>query len=401
MSGKTVMIKNDRAARILYNKHPWIFSGAVKNTLGTIANGDVVDIAVENGGVFAIGTYNANSEIRLRVISWLDVTPDEKYFFEKIQNLANTKEQLLGMEKTPEKKKNYRLVYSDADGIPGLIVDRYGMVFVLQAQTLFADLNKDMWITILTKLFKPKAVYERSDVDVRKREGLKSLPKGVLHGELPENLVIDEDGFKIEIDISTGQKTGFFLDLRQVRKRVEYWCELMKVRKLQNYFAYTGSVNLYACRAGVEEVEHIDSSEPANLLAKKSAELNEYDKNITIVQADAFDHLAKTADESIDAIVLDPPSFVKHKEQLDNALDGYKRLNVLALKKLKKGGLLFTLSCSSYVSEADFQKTLFLSAVTAKADIKLLEKIGHDVDHAWPLTFPEGRYLQCVVLLKQ
>lgn len=310
------------------------------------------------------------------------------------------KERLLGITGIPEEKKNYRVVFSDADSLPGLILDRYGRVFVLQLQTLFADKRRDMWVSIIKQLFSPEAVFERSDVEVRKKEGLSAMPVELLFGKLPDPLIIEEDGFRIMIDIPGGQKTGYFLDLRQARRQVEQWCGVFEVEHLQNYFGYTGSLNLYAARAGVKLIEHIDVSEKANAMARKNSDLNDAGSSVEIITADVFDFLQGTKDAGVDAIILDPPSFVKDRTKIFNALDGYRRLNALALKKLNPGGLLFSLCCSSHISEEMFQRTLFISSSEARCGLKVIEKLGHDVDHSWPLNFPEGRYLQCWILQK-
>jgi len=402
MDAKIVTIKQDRSQRIIQNHHPWIFSGAVENVSKGMEDGEIASIADSTGKVFAQGAYNLYSDIRLRIVSWNAAEKiDDKWYSKNIKNLAKTKEILLGISSLNEEKKNYRLVFSECDNIPGLIIDRYGLVFVIQLHTLFADKRRELWVSIIKELWNPVAIYERSDVDVRKKEGLTTMPTGILLGKLAEKHIIEEDGIKAVVDIRMGQKTGYFLDLRQVRNSIEKWCKKMDVKFLQNYFGYTGSFNQYAARAGVEKIEHIDSSETANEIAKENAKLNSFGNRIRTIHSDIYEYLTKVLDNNVDAIVLDPPSFVKSKDKIRNALEGYKRLNSIAMKKLKSGGVLFTLSCSSYVSEDDFQKMLFNSAYTSGCKIKVLDKFGHDADHAWPLTFPEGRYLQCWVLYKE
>ena len=398
---KIVTIKADRAQKIIKNRHPWIFSGAVKNVPTNVEPGDIVFVADETGKVFAQAAYNPGSDIRFRVISWNPSEKiDENWFSGHIKNVSENKECILGIKNLPENKKNYRVVYAESDNLPGLSIDRYGLVFVVQLQTLFADKNRDLWVSSIKKIFNPEVIYERSDVEVRKKEGLKDLPVGILYGALPENFFIEEDGFKIKIDIADGQKTGYFLDLHTARKRIEYWCKVLDVKYLQNYFGYTGSFNLYAARAGAEKIEHIDSSQSANDLAKENAKINNFAQKISVITADVFNHLEKTGNETVEAIILDPPSFVKERAKIKNALEGYKRLNSLAMKKLKPGGLFFTFSCSSYISEEDFQKVLFQAASIFGCEMKIIEKIGASPDHSCPLNFPEGRYLQCWVLQK-
>ncbi|MDD5688090.1 MAG: class I SAM-dependent rRNA methyltransferase [Elusimicrobia bacterium] len=401
MTSKSVIIKKDRAQKIRYNRHPWIFSGAVNSVSEGLMAGDIVYVTDDTKNIFAQAAYNPNSDIRLRVIVWSEKEKiDNDWFFAHVKDISERKERLLGIYDLPNNKKNYRVIYSESDNIPGLIIDRYGLVFVLQFQTFFADKNRDLWVSIIKKIWNPSAIYERSDVEVRKKEGLVDLPAGILYGTLPEKYFIEENGFKIFVDIPNGQKTGYFLDLRNARRRVEYWCKILNIKYLQNYFGYTGSFNLYAARAGVEKIEHIDVSESANDIAKENSIINGYGKNIKVITGESFEYLTKTDNGSVDAIILDPPSFVKHREKIRNALEGYERLNNLAIRKLVKNGLLFSFCCSSYISEEDFQKALFKSATIANCKIKVIEKFSADIDHSWSLDFPEGRYLQCWVLQK-
>ncbi|MBU0951391.1 MAG: class I SAM-dependent rRNA methyltransferase [Elusimicrobia bacterium] len=402
INARIVTLKQERSQRIIQNRHPWVFSGAIENVSKGMEDGEIASIADTTGKIFAQGAYNLNSDIRLRIMSWkTEEKIADDWFSKNVKNLAKTKEKLLGISSLSEEKKNYRLVFSECDNIPGLVIDRYGLIFVIQLHTLFADKKRELWISIIKQLWNPVAIYERSDIDVRKKEGLATMPTGILHGKLPEKHIIEEDGLKAVVDIRMGQKTGYFLDLRQVRNKIEKWCKNMDVKFLQNYFGYTGSFNQYAARAGVEKIEHIDSSDTANEIAKENAKLNGFGNRIRTIHSDIYEYLTQVINDNVDAIVLDPPSFVKSKDKIRNALEGYKRLNSIAMKKLKSSGILFSLSCSSYVSEDDFQKMLFNSAISSGCKIKVLEKFGHDVDHAWPLTFPEGRYLQCWILQKQ
>jgi 23S rRNA (cytosine1962-C5)-methyltransferase len=401
MDQKTVYIKNERIKNIIRNKHPYIFSGAVSDVRGNPEQGDIVSVADSTDKIVAYGTYNPASDIRVRIISWnTDEKIDENWFKNKIKSVSESKELLLGINSFSGNKKNYRVIYSESDSIPGLIIDRYGNVFVIQLQTFFADRNRDIWIKIIKDLWTPKLIYERSDIEVRKKEGLNNFPTGILYGELPEKVIIEEDGFKIIVDIVNGQKTGYYLDLRQTRRKIEYWCNRLHIKYLQNCFGYTGSFNLYCARAGVTRIEHIDCSQSANDLAKENAINNGYEKNIHIFTMDVFKFLTPVKDNSVDAIILDPPAFVKHKDKLKNAIEGYERLNTIAMKKLKKGGILFTLCCSNFVDEKLFQEILYRAGSIANCNMKVLEKLGHDFDHTLILNFPEARYLQSWILIK-
>ena len=396
----SIILKKNKQ-QIPLNKHPWIFSGAIQPVTDKIIPGEIAAVITPPDKICAYGTYNPNSNISVRIISWGNIPVTKEWFYTHIKDIAAVKENLLGISGLPETKKNYRVIFSDADNVPGLIIDRYGTVFVLQLQTLFSDINRQLWIDIIQSLWQPSCIYERSDVVTRKQDGLKELPAGILSGSLPGNFTIEENNFNIMVDIPNGQKTGYFLDLRQFRKRIEYWCGLMKIRYLQNYFAYTGSFNLFALRSGVNQIDHIEISKPANIIAKNNLKLNRFDdRNVQIIPDDCFNYLSHSDSNNPDAIILDPPSFVRHKEKIKNAIAGYERLNCLALKKLAPGGLLFSLCCSSHIDERLFQQILFRSAALSNSKITVLEKIGHDIDHTYNLYFPESRYLQGWILYK-
>jgi len=399
MNNKTAIIKEDRARKILRNRHPWIFSGAVEQVTGSPQPGDIIRVASGKKTV-CTAAYNPISDIRLRVINWGEEEVTEKWFRERIKALAARKETLLGISRLPENKKNYRLVFAEADGIPGLIIDRLGSVFVLQAQTYFADRHRALWVSAIQDIFSPDAIFEKSGSEARKREGLGNGPEGIVSGQIAPDFFIEEDGFKIFVDIPGGQKTGYFLDLRTARRSIEHWCRMLDCKKVVNCFGYTGSFNLYAARAGAKKITHIDVSAPANALAIKNAAANGFGGTVETAETDVFEFLHSSEHGAADAIILDPPSFVRHRDRADAALEGYERLNMLALNKLARNGILFSFSCSSLVGEDDFKKMLFKAASSAGCGLQILEKISHEPDHTFTVEFPEGRYLQGWVLGK-
>jgi 23S rRNA (cytosine1962-C5)-methyltransferase len=402
MSILSIILKTEKASKIIFNKHPWIFSGALAKDPINIKPGTIIQVVDETSAFVCQAVFNPKSNIVLRILSWNQQVLSDSWFKNHIKNISVQKEKLLGITDFVESKKNYRVVYSDADGIPGLIIDRYGKNFVIQLETLFSDIRRKLWIEVIKELWSPDNIYERSDVDARKKDGLAGLPAGLVYG--PGNcsdILIEEDGLKMIVDVVSGQKTGYFLDLRTARRKIELLCKSFRITNLQNYFAYTGSFGIYAARAGVKKIEHIEISKKSNEIALRNFQINKIDKSIEIKTENSFDHIIKTEDNSIDAIILDPPSFAKSHDKLDNATEGYERINHLALKKLKSGGLLFTFCCSSFVDQELFRKILFRSAALASAKIKVIDIVGHDFDHAWPLTFPEARYLQGWFLFKE
>jgi len=421
---KTIYIKKERAEQIIRNRHPWIFSGAVlKIPSEDIEPGEIVKVASDDGGtIIGCAAFNPLSEIRLRMITWQNgdtafKVADKNYFENLFLATARRKEKLLQFIKNDHSlaDKNYRLIHGESDGIPGLIVDRYGEVFVIQCQTAFAQKYLTWWVDIIKNLFKPAAIYDKSDTcpNPRRQEGLKSFSANgrILSGALPpKNFeILDEDGFRIKIDIPGGQKTGYYLDLRNARRTLEKYISLANSKKVLNLFGYTGSFNLYAARGGATHILQIDSSESACALALENARLNKIpDGNITVKTGDVFEYLDNLKDshpdETFDCIILDPPSLARTAKDKRAALEALTHLNAIALDHLNNGGLLFTFSCSSHIREEDFSRMIFLATRRGNSAKHsryiLLEKMYQGIDHTVIPEFPEGRYLEGMVIQK-
>ncbi len=282
--------------------------------------------------------------------------------------------------------------------MPGLTVDVYGDILVAEFNTAGLDLWKNEIVSALKKHFPAHAVFERSDSDLRIKEGLEASI-GVLAGEgVSEKIEVLENGLRFFVDVKSGQKTGFFLDQRDNRAIAG---KLAKNKKVLNAFAYTGGFSVYAAAGGAKETVSVDISEQAVELGKKNFEVNgiSSERNKWI-KADVFEFLRKDESE-FDFIVLDPPAFCKHKAQTNQAARGYKDINLQAIKKMAPGGLLFTFSCSSFISADLFQKIIFSSASDAKRDVRILRKTSHPFDHPINIYHPEGEYLKgllCEVL---
>jgi 23S rRNA (cytosine1962-C5)-methyltransferase len=288
----------------------------------------------------------------------------------------------------------YRLVNAESDGLPGIVVDRYAEWLVVQFLTLGASLLADPIVEVLAEHFKPLGIYSRSDVDVRREEGLAET-RGVLRGdEPPDRIEIVENGLSFLVDVKQGHKTGFYLDQCTNRERVVPFLR----GTVLNAFAYSGAFGVYAARRHASAVTNLDSSAGALDLARSNFERNGLQAEF--VTGDAFQVLRdyRGRDQKFDAVVLDPPKFVTSAANLERAARGYKDLNLLAFQLLNPNGFLITFSCSGLVSPDLFQKIVFGAARDAKVDVQIVEKLGHAPDHPVSLNFPEGEYLKGFVL---
>lgn len=383
---------------ILNRRHPWIFSQALQ-TGQLPQNGEIADIFSSDGKKFlARGYFNGHSQIAVRILTR---DPDEeidKSFFEKrFMYLAEIRRRFIDMKNT----NAFRMVFGESDGIPGLIVDKYGEVFVIQIHTLGMDLLRDTVRAALKSSFNPKTIFEKSDVGVRLQEGLKDMPVRLISGnDLPEEIEILENGVRFLVNIRDGQKTGFFLDQRENRKAIQ---KFAAGKKLLNCFCYTAGFSVYGGLAGAKETVSIDVSKPALLTAKRNFQLNGLDlKNHRFLSEDVFDSLMKLSKEQemFDVVILDPPAFVKNKKTLKKGLQGYLFINEKALSLLPEGGILVSSSCSAHVTDEMFQHMLGLAASRAHCTLKTIEIKHQPIDHPFNLDFPEGKYLKFYVMLK-
>ncbi|MEO0561138.1 MAG: class I SAM-dependent rRNA methyltransferase, partial [Chloroflexota bacterium] len=322
------------------NKHPWVFSGAIRFVDNDPEPGDIVQVVNSKGDFLARGYFNPTSQIRVRILTWEDEPIDEGWWRRRLRRAIGGRVQL--QEAYGDGVQNAaRLVNAESDYIPGLVVDRYGDWLVMQSLTLGIDVRKHEIAEILADMLKPEGIYERSDVDIRQKEGL-SDEVGVLWGEEPPDYVeIEENTLRFPIDVRNGHKTGFYLDQRDNRgwlHDILYFegdIQEEDTRRVLNVFSYTGGFGLYALAAGVSEVVNVDSSQPALDIARATIEENGYPlENTKFVCDDAFEVLRRFAADGaqFDAVILDPPKFAQSKRQIDNATRGYKDLNLHAFK---------------------------------------------------------------------
>lgn len=378
----------DKAIR---NRHPWVFSGAVARITGEAADGQVVDVHDAKGSFLARGYLNRRSQILVRCLTWAeDEAIDRAFWRRRLQQAIALRESLL----VPTTTNAHRVVHAESDLLPGLVVDKYGPYLILQALTLGIEKAKSEIIGILAELLHPEGIYERSDVDVREKEGL-APQAGLLWGkEPPSTCEIRENNHRFWVDVLHGQKTGFYLDQRDNRSRL---VDYVAGRTVLNAFAYTGSFAVYAYRAGAARVINVDTSAEALAVARQNATLNELpSRDEDYVVGDVFAVLRQYRSEGrkFDLIILDPPKFAYAQAQVQAACRGYKDINWLALQLLRPDGILFTMSCSGLVTPDLFQKVVFAASVDAHRDVQVLQKLSQATDHPILLSFPEGEYLK-------
>jgi 23S rRNA (cytosine1962-C5)-methyltransferase len=387
-----LILKKGREKSVL-NRHPWLFSGAIGRVEGEPQPGDLVQVLNENGRFLSTGYYNPNSQIRVRLLSWdADEQIDEAFWYGRLQQ-AHTHRQLLNLEPATTA---YRLVNAEADGLPGLIVDKYGDFLVMQSLTAGIEAQKETLLPLLNQIWQPKGIVERSDAEVRQKEGLPRLSR-VASGETPpETVLIQENGIQFGVNLLEGHKSGFYLDQRENRTAVTHPHHIAN-KTMLNVFAYTGGFGLYAIANGASQVTHVDSSYDALALAEQNVARNGWKRpQDEYIAGDAFDVLRHYRDtgQSFDMIVLDPPKFANSQRDVDQACRGYKDLNWLALRLLPPGGLLATFSCSGLISADLFQKVLFGAAVDAGRQVQIIQTLTQGPDHPVLLTFPESAYLK-------
>ena len=398
-----LILKTDRDKSLL-RRHPWIFSGAVECIDGAPASGDTVAVRDAAGKFLAWAAYNAQSQITARVWSWRETDVIDKEFFRNRIAGALEARRTLGLLPSLSGggtegggNTGARIIHGESDGLPGLIVDQYGDVLVMQLGSAGPEHWRDTLADILQEIFAPVCIYERSDSDGRELEGL-PLRSGVLRGTLPAQVEVTEHGLRFAVDVAAGQKTGFYLDQRDNRALTG---TLSADRDVLNCFCYTGGFSLYALRGGAKSVLSIDSSQEALQLAQANVELNGLDASRTEWQcADVFEALRKLRDQNrkFDLIVLDPPKFAPTAAFAEKASRAYKDINLLAFKLLRTGGLLFTYSCSGGISDDLFQKIIAGAALDAGVDAQIVRKLHAAADHPVLLSFPEGAYLKGLVL---
>ena len=384
----TLVLQRGKEQRILAG-HPWIYAGEVKKIRGELADGGVARVLDHAGRHLGMALVNRQSKIVGRLYTRGHEVFDRDFLAARLREAAEFRRRFLGLG--PE--TGVRWVFSEGDRLPGLVVDQYGGVVVLQLLTLPMDVRRELLLELLGELFDPEAVVERSDVGSRRYEGLEPV-KQVLAGSVPETVVIEEGGARYLVDVLEGQKTGFFLDQRENRGLVRRYA---KGRRVLDAFCYTGGFAVAAAVAGASEVTGLDSSEEAVVRARENASLNGVDQRCTFEVENVFDRLRSLEKEGkkYDLVVLDPPAFAKNKAAVAGAFRGYKEINLRALKLLDPGGLLLTCSCSQHMTETLFERMLLEAARDTRREVRLLHRTTQAGDHPIVLGMPESQYLTC------
>jgi 23S rRNA (cytosine1962-C5)-methyltransferase len=371
--------------------HPWLFSGAIKKIYGSPIEGDLVDIYDNKNEFLAVGHY-APSSISVRILSFEPVSPDIEFFHEKIKKAFNYRK-TLGIIDNPDINV-FRIVHGEGDGLPGLIIDYYNGVAVMQMHSIGFHLIRKEIASIVADLMKERiiAVYDKSEGTIPHMSGLIATNEFLIGNSGP--VVVTENGYKFKIDWTTGQKTGFFIDQRENRKLLESYTH---GKSVLNMFGYTGGFSVYAMKDAAA-VHTVDSSSPAIEMAKENIRLNfGEDKRHEAFQVDAFSYLNQIKDQ-YDLIILDPPAFAKHNNALANALQGYKRLNLKAIEQIKPGGIIFTFSCSQVVTKENFRKSVFAAAANTGRNVRILHQLSQPPDHPVNIYHPESEYLKGLVI---
>ncbi|MNX60208.1 Ribosomal RNA large subunit methyltransferase I [compost metagenome] len=383
-----VQFKRNRDERVRAG-HPWVFSGEVLEKPPAEAHGQIVDVYDSRGKFMGQGYCNVNSNILVRLLNRrVDEVIDRAWWKARLQEaIALRAEYVSGTDAC-------RLVNGEADGLPALIVDKYGDYLSIQVLSHGIEVRLPEIVEILAELVQPKGIYERSDVPVRRLEGLEQRT-GVLWGEAPpSDLSIQEGPYRLNVDIVTGQKTGFFLDQRPNRLKLG---ELSKGKRVLNCFSYSGGFSMAAAVGGASEVVSVDISAEAIALGEANAKLNGVEDRCKWVVANAFDYLRELekAGEKFDVVILDPPAFTKTKDSIPGAVRGYKEINLRGMRLLKPGGLLVSASCSHHINPSHFVEIIQSAAVDSYKRLRMLALEGAGMDHPILPAASETNYLKC------
>ena len=383
----TVTLRKTRETRVR-GGHPWIYASEIENVDGPFENGDIVDVADFRGKFIGRGFYNPVSQISLRLLTRNDEPCDEAFFARRIRDAWEYRKLLCDPD-------SCRLIYSESDFLPGLVVDKFADILVLQSLSLGIERIKDMLCDLLMQIVKPAGIWERSDVPVRRLEGLEQTT-GLLRGQVPDTVDMVENGIHFLVDVKQGQKTGFFLDQKQNRAAIAPLCRDARVL---DCFCHNGSFALHAAKYGARDVLGIDISEEALEVARENARINGFE-NVRFEAHNCFDLLRELTDagEKYDLVILDPPAFTKNKAAVQSALRGYKEINLRGLKLVRPGGFLVTCSCSQHVLPEMFQDVINQAARDAKKRIRMVEFRTQGYDHPILPQSVETKYLKTVIL---
>lgn len=371
--------------------HPWVFSGAIKNVVGDVREGDVVEVYTHDGNYLATGHFHEGT-IKVRIFSF-EKTNFDRLFWQSKFSLALTLRKSLGLISN-NKTNTFRFIHAEGDGLPGLIIDVYGTCAVVQAHTLgmYNALQSITEALLEIKELRLDTVYNKSDDSLQKQSSVFTENR-LLYGDKVDTIVV-ENGIQFYVNWVEGQKTGFFIDQRENRKLLQRYVENKKVL---NTFSYSGGFSMYALMAGASSVHSVDSSMKAKDWAEKNAALNLSEERHVFFKNDAFDFL-KSSGDLYNVIILDPPAFAKHLSSEKKATIGYRNLNMEGFKRIASNGILFTFSCSQVIDKFLFRKIVFQAAAQSGRNVRVLHQLSQGPDHPISIYHPEGEYLKGLVL---
>ena len=384
-----VYLRNKIGQRVV-NGHPWVFANEVDKIEGGPSGGEIADVYSHDKKFIGRGYINPKSQILVRLLSRdRNELINEQFFFSKI-NKAWDYRKKIGY------RENCRLVFGEADFLPALIIDKFNDYFVIQTLALGMEVWKEAIVHAIEKIFSPKGIYERNDVPVRELEGLQQQ-KGFLSKPFDTNIIINENGFRLYVDVENGQKTGYFLDQQDNRKAIRH---IVKDADVLGAFCYTGSFEIHAAHYGAKSVLGLDISENAVLLARKNAELNTLQHICKFEAVNAFDVLKQLSKENrqYDVVMLDPPAFTKSRETIDNAIKGYKEINLRGIKLVKPGGFLVTSSCTNLVKPDVFLNTIEMAAKDARRKLRQVVFQSQSADHPIIKALENTNYLKFLIV---
>ena len=371
--------------------HPWVFSGAIDQIKGKPENGDIIMVTDSNNNFLAYGFFNDKSRVAVRLLEWnLETEINESWWRKKIRTAVKHRDEL-----NTKETNTYRLIFSEADFLPGLIVDRYADFLSVQILTSGIENIKHIILDELQQLLSPKGIFDRSDASARAHEGMEASSGGILLGtEPPEFVSVKENGIFYQVNIAEGQKSGFYCDQRDNRKWV---ADHVKDKKVLDCFSYSGGFSLNALAKGAKEVISVDSSAPALETLKRNMEINSFN-NVPhrLIQSDVNKQLRafREENEKFDVIILDPPKYAPSRSALTKASRAYKDLNRMAMLLLEEGGLLATYSCSGAVDISMFKQIIAWAALDAGKEVQFIQQFSQPADHPVRSSFPEGEYLK-------
>ena len=384
MKAKAIL-KPGKEKRV-YSLHPWVFRSDIERVDGDFVPGDIVEIRSAKGRFLAKGYYNPNSQIALRIMTYHDEPVDREMIFSRVR-------EAIAFRRTFADMKSCRLIFAESDRLPALIVDAFDDILVLQCLALGMERFKRDVVDALVEEMHPRGIWERNDVPVRRLEGLE-LCTGLLYGEVPDRVLMTENGVRFWVDVKEGQKTGFFLDQKENRAAI---APFVKDRRVLDCFTHTGSFALHAGKYGAKEVTGVDISEYACVFAGENAKLNGLEDRVRFITANAFDLLSEQSRQGVnyDVIILDPPAFTKSRSAVESALRGYKEINLRAMKMIVSGGYLITCSCSQHVLPEMFRGMILDAAKDAKVLLRQVEFRTQGKDHPILPYACETEYLKC------